>query len=218
MSRFASKTTDGQSNGRRPGGWHAQHVSRATGLLLTLADLVHGRGPAGPPRGPAGENPWGHPVTPAGARRVFACSGVVDAAPADIFPLLCPVLEYEWIDDWTCTMEYTESGAAEEGCAFRTRARLGERWLCTRYEPPDAIRYVVWLRVGWLVLDATLHPRDDGTTEVRWRRTFTATTPLGRKMIAGLTDDGVRREMEALQRQLATHVGKTRGARAAASA
>ena len=28
------------------------------------------------------------------------------AAPADVFPLLCPVREYEWIEPWSCDMVY----------------------------------------------------------------------------------------------------------------
>ncbi len=28
------------------------------------------------------------------------------AAPADLFPLLCPVREYEWIEPWSCDMAY----------------------------------------------------------------------------------------------------------------
>jgi hypothetical protein len=28
------------------------------------------------------------------------------AAPADVFPLLCPVREYEWIEPWCCDMVF----------------------------------------------------------------------------------------------------------------
>ncbi len=28
------------------------------------------------------------------------------AASTDVFPLLCPVREYEWIEPWSCDMSY----------------------------------------------------------------------------------------------------------------
>ena len=40
--------------------------------------------------------------------------------PDEIFPLLCPVREYEWIDGWTCDLIYSTSGLAEEDCIFTT--------------------------------------------------------------------------------------------------
>ena len=30
----------------------------------------------------------------------------VFAAPAEVFPLLCPVREYEWIEPWSCAMVF----------------------------------------------------------------------------------------------------------------
>src|SRR5208283_1284485 len=38
-----------------------------------------------------------------------------------VFPLLCPVREYEWFNDWKCTMVYSESGVAENNCVFYTK-------------------------------------------------------------------------------------------------
>lgn len=43
------------------------------------------------------------------------------APPEKVFPLLCPVREYEWIDGWNCEMIYSESGFAEKDCVFTTR-------------------------------------------------------------------------------------------------
>ncbi|MDP7114503.1 MAG: hypothetical protein QGH45_21200 [Myxococcota bacterium] len=87
-------------------------------------------------------------ITPNGARKEFEYRGVVPSSPAEVFPLLCPVREYEWIDDWSCEVQYTASGVAEQGCAFRTQLQAGESWICSRYEPERAIQYVVWLSVG----------------------------------------------------------------------
>lgn len=44
----------------------------------------------------------------------------MDERPERIFPLLCPVLEYDWVPGWECELVYTESGVAESGAVFRT--------------------------------------------------------------------------------------------------
>jgi len=40
--------------------------------------------------------------------------------PEVLFPLLCPVREYEWIEPWKCDMIYSDSGFAEQDCIFQT--------------------------------------------------------------------------------------------------
>lgn len=60
------------------------------------------------------------------------------AAPPDaVFPLLCPVREYEWIDGWSCQLIFSDSGFVEDGCVFTTRL-TGEGptvWVTTRHDP-----------------------------------------------------------------------------------
>lgn len=50
----------------------------------------------------------------------FTKTWPVQASPAEIFPLLCPVREYDWLESWRCEMVHTESVAAEEDCILRT--------------------------------------------------------------------------------------------------
>jgi hypothetical protein len=38
----------------------------------------------------------------------------------DIFPLLCPKRECDWLDGWDYKMIHSESGLIEEGCVFTT--------------------------------------------------------------------------------------------------
>jgi hypothetical protein len=61
-----------------------------------------------------------------------------------VFPLLCPVREYEWIPDWSCKMVYSQSGFAEKGAVFTTKSNpLGKMlWTCTVFEPPKRIEYL----------------------------------------------------------------------------
>ncbi len=106
----------------------------------------------------------------------------VAAPPSKIFPLLCPVLEYEWIEDWSCEMIHSVSGVAEYGCIFKTnlpRVRgLEEIWVVSRYEPEaGVIQFVVTCQESHVMkLDIDLKDCGDGTTQVRWSHTFTSLT------------------------------------------
>ncbi len=53
----------------------------------------------------------------------------------EIFPLLCPVREKEWLQDWDYNMIYSESGYAEKGCIFDTNNNYGSyRWIITKHD------------------------------------------------------------------------------------
>ncbi|MDQ7993977.1 MAG: hypothetical protein REI45_14995 [Propionicimonas sp.] len=61
----------------------------------------------------------------------------IDAPPAEVFPLLCPVREAEWLDGWRehCEVLFTRSGVAERDCVFRTPAGADEMvWLVTLHD------------------------------------------------------------------------------------
>jgi hypothetical protein len=68
----------------------------------------------------------------------------IEAPPARVFPLLCPVREAEWLEGWgeIVEMVHSESGLAEEGCVFLTRPpdQVETVWMITRH---DATRGVV---------------------------------------------------------------------------
>ena len=58
------------------------------------------------------------------------------AAPAKVFPLLCPVLEAVWADGWEPELVISSSGKAERDCVFLTADDQGTAiWYITRHEP-----------------------------------------------------------------------------------
>ncbi len=63
----------------------------------------------------------------------------IEAPPARVFPLLCPVREAEWLEGWgeIVEMVHSESGLAEEGCVFLTRPpdQVETVWVITRHDP-----------------------------------------------------------------------------------
>ena len=58
----------------------------------------------------------------------------INADPARVFDLLCPVKEAAWLEGWDYTLLHSESGLAEEGCVFLSRQE-GEKdtiWMITK--------------------------------------------------------------------------------------
>jgi len=103
----------------------------------------------------------------------------LSASPDRVFPLLCPVREYDWIEDWKCRLVWSKSGVAELDCVFETN--LGgesELWTTVVYEPPQRIHYLVVGRET--VRRLALELKTSGTgTQLTWTDTDTARTEQG---------------------------------------
>jgi hypothetical protein len=135
----------------------------------------------------------------------------LDAPPAEVFPLLCPVREYEWIEPWSCDMVFSESGLAENHAVFRTHfpAQGGEEtWIVCRYEKDRAIafiRLVPGFKVNRLDIDLTA---DKKSTVLVWTHIFTGLSETGNQWIRCLNDEAFRSEKAALGKML-NHYLKT---------
>ena len=72
----------------------------------------------------------------------------------DIFELLCPVKEKEWLRGWDYKMIYSESGLAEKGCIFETDNDFGSfQWVMTKYDKTDfAVQFVKFIQDHMIVL------------------------------------------------------------------
>ena len=68
----------------------------------------------------------------------FTRSGVIhcNATIQEIFPLLCPKREEEWIPGWECEVIWSDSGYNEEGAIFRTLKAYGTElfWTTLQYD------------------------------------------------------------------------------------
>ncbi|WP_028587252.1 SRPBCC family protein [Desulfocurvus vexinensis] len=127
------------------------------------------------------------------------------APPDRVFPLLCPVREYDWIPDWRCEVLHAPLGAAGPGCVFRTAfPGVGtETWTCVRFEPPRAIEYVRFAALGLVThLTITLAPDGAGGATVLWHNRLTATTDAGRDHLADGVEAEYHRETAELEAML----------------
>ncbi len=106
------------------------------------------------------------------------------APPAEVFPLLCPVREYEWIEPWQCEMLNSDSGIAEKDCVFRTQMPgepSADVWVVSRYEPDTRIEFVRVNALRTICLSITLADNGDGTTRA-----------VNEQLLVGLNDEGNR--------------------------
>jgi hypothetical protein len=104
------------------------------------------------------------------------------ATPDKVFPLLCPVREYEWIEPWQCEMLHSDSGVAEKNCVFRTRfpgETSDDLWVVSNYEPNTRIEFVRVNALRTMCISITLTDNGDGTTRA-----------VNDLMLVGLTEHG----------------------------
>lgn len=104
------------------------------------------------------------------------------APPSKVFPLLCPVREYEWIKPWQCEMLHSDSGIAEKNCVFRTHfpgEPSDDVWVINHYEPNTRIEFVRVNALRTMCLSITLTDNGDGTTRA-----------VNEQLLVGLTEQG----------------------------
>ena len=71
-------------------------------------------------------------------RARFSCAQAIAAPPAEVFPLLCPVRERDWVPGWRIDWVISASGLAEPDCVFQTPGEGGEPpalWIITEHDP-----------------------------------------------------------------------------------
>ena len=135
----------------------------------------------------------------------------ITARPEKVFPLLCPVREYEWIEPWRCQMRYSESGVAENNCIFETDFPHNggpETWTVSRYEKNRCIEFVRFTAQEKVVkLDVWLTGTPQGTTRLLWRKTFTGLSPQGNRVVRAIAGDQFEPEAEMIASMLNHYLG-----------
>ncbi len=136
---------------------------------------------------------------------------IIDADPQQVFPLLCPVREYDWIESWQCRVLYSESGVAEDNCIFETDfAHNGgrETWVVTQYEKDLGIAFVRFTADEKIIkLDIRLNATGQGGTRLLWRKTYTGLSPAGNQVVAAMAGE-FEQEADRIARML-NHFLKT---------
>lgn len=103
-----------------------------------------------------------------------------------VFPLLCPVREYEWIPRWSCEILHTSTGYAELGCVFTTDFEdvFGkEIWVICTYEPNKKIGFVRTGEKRTTRYTITLNREERGVA-LLWQQEMTSLNPSAAELAA----------------------------------
>lgn len=130
------------------------------------------------------------------------------APPEEVFPLICPVREGEWLPGWQYRLIYSDSGVAELGCIFATPnppASTSESgvasettWIVTDYDPSAFRIAFVWIRPAHIVTEIQIHltPAENGTTRAHIRYRYTGLSPEGNRQVKRYSEQWFRNKME----------------------
>ena len=124
----------------------------------------------------------------------------INAAPAKVHTLICPVKEAEWLDGWDYDLIFSHSGFAEKGCVFTSRS-TGEKdtiWLITQRD--DAACETIFVRITpeSRVAEVIVRIEDGGkqTSRVHINYTITAITEAGNRFIKNFTEENFIKDMK----------------------
>lgn len=141
----------------------------------------------------------------------------LEAQPYEVFPLLCPVREYDWIDDWDCSMISSRTGIAELNCVFSTKRDYGhskpveEVWVITRYEPSRAIEFVKFCGGLYVIkYDIWLTSLPNDQTQAIWTQTHIPLSARGETALESVTQGDFQNMIKGLEDKLNRFLGSGR--------
>jgi hypothetical protein len=115
----------------------------------------------------------------------------IEASPAEVFPLLCPERECDWLPGWRYRMIHSASGLAESGAIFATLHEAGPEsfWITTIHRAPTHVGFIRFQPDGQLVeIDIRLQAGGDRLCFVDILYRHTALNERGRAALVALTE------------------------------
>jgi hypothetical protein len=127
-------------------------------------------------------------VSPARVRHRFVQR--LDAPPPEVFSLLCPVRETEWLDGWMPQRIVTTSGFAEIDCVFLTDSGEGRSiWIVTDHDPRTLTLRMYRVISDLAVIRIDISLAGDVITEATVSYEFTAVSETGEAYVEARTDE-----------------------------
>jgi len=124
--------------------------------------------------------------------------------PEQVFPLLCPVREAEWVNGWHPRLVITESGVAELDCVFVTAAGPQDAvWMVTDHDPANHHLEIVKLIPGIVIGKIVIQLEEAGTgstAEISY--SFTSPGPDGDRVVDEFTQEHFDEFMQTWEAEL----------------
>jgi len=133
-------------------------------------------------------------------RKHIASQHRINADIEQVFPLLCPTREFDWIEKWDCEVIYSQSGLAELGCIFSTSNSDGggkDIWLISHYEKNQRIQFVRVNSIRSIRYELTLS-HTGNKTDILWQQEITALNEQGNEFIEMVKQSDFDKQIEML--------------------
>ncbi len=147
-------------------------------------------------------------IAPVRVRRTYVQK--IQARPEDVFPLLCPVRETEWVPGWEPTEVYSNSGHAEPDCVFLTGSpERGSFWVVTGWDPGMFRLEIIKVTPGETVgkIDISLFENEDNGTDAHVTYMYTALSEEGEKFVQSYTEEFFAEFMQYWEEALNNFLG-----------
>ncbi len=141
----------------------------------------------------------------------FTRNGVIHckAAIEEVFPLLCPKREEEWIPGWECETIWSNSGYNEEGAIFRTLKPYGTElyWTTLQYDINSKI-------VDFLIMAPRLYifrfkielcVNSDGLLTITFTQVFTSISEEGGTFLKRYESEDFNGRLKSLEEFMNRH-------------
>jgi hypothetical protein len=138
----------------------------------------------------------------------------IEASPAEVMPLLCPVRETEWASGWDPALVVSASGVVERDCLFTTPD--GEReatWVVTEHEPSRGLVELFKVTPGFAVVRVRIvleSAGDPARTAAEVTYTYTALGPEGEAFVRGRTEAAYAEFMRTWEAELNQYLRQRR--------
>ena len=116
----------------------------------------------------------------------------IQAHPDEVFPLLCPVRETEWVEGWDPIVVYSQSGLAEPDCIFLTGETEPESaWIITNRDSNkfemEIIKVTPWTTMA--KVNISLRQNEESGTDATVTYTYTALSEAGEDFVNHYTEE-----------------------------
>jgi hypothetical protein len=142
----------------------------------------------------------------------FARTGLINcqANVEEVFPLLCPKREEEWIPGWECETVWSQSGYNEEGAIFRTTKPYGTELFWTTLQYDISKRVVDFLITAphlymcryKIVISGT----GDGFISLRFAQVFTSISEAGNAFLKRYKSEDFAERLKRLEELINRHL------------
>jgi hypothetical protein len=128
----------------------------------------------------------------------------------EVFPLLCPKREEEWIPGWECETIWSKSGYNEEGAIFRTIKPYGTElyWTTLQYDIKNKIVdfLITAPRLYMFRFKIELRANGDGLLAITFTQVFTSISEEGSSFMKRYESEDYKERLKSLEEFMNCHL------------